>query len=76
VVEAVHAVGDAVRVVPDELLRLVELLALEELLRLRVGRVRKDRLQVVVLDRRLRRVLHTRIKLFNQRLKLWTAVSE
>jgi hypothetical protein len=49
VVEAVHAFGGAVRVVPDELFGLVELLALEELLWVRAGRVRQDRLQVVVL---------------------------
>jgi hypothetical protein len=50
VVELVHAVGSAVRVVPNELLRLVELLVLEELLGLGVGGVRQDRLKVVVLD--------------------------
>ncbi len=39
-VEAVHAVGGTVRVVPDELFRLVEVLALEELLGLWVGWMR------------------------------------
>lgn len=57
-VEAIHAVGGPVRVVPDELFWLVEILALEELLGLREGRVRKDGLEVVVLHRRLGRVLH------------------
>lgn len=45
-------------VVPDELLRLVEVLALEELLGLREGRVRQDRLEVVVLHGGLGGVLH------------------
>ena len=46
------------RIVPNELLRLVEVLALQELLGLREGWVRKDRLEVMVLHGRLRRVLH------------------
>jgi hypothetical protein len=58
VVEAVHAVGGSVRVVPDELFRLVEVLALEELLGLGEGRMWEDGLEVVVLDGRLGRVLH------------------
>lgn len=69
VVEAVHAVGGAVGIVPDELFGLVEVLALHELARLRVGRVRQNRLQVVVLHCRLRRVLHAN-KIMDCRIKI------
>ena len=57
-VELVHLVGDPMGVVPYELVWLVELFGFEKLLRFGVGRVRQDRLQVVVLQRRLGGVFH------------------
>jgi hypothetical protein len=58
VVEFVHLVGCAVRVVPNELVRPVELPVFKELFGLGEGGVREDGLQVVVLNGGLARVLH------------------
>ena len=58
VVELVHLGRGSVGVVPDGLLRLVELPVLQELLGHRVARVRNHRVHVVPINRRLRSVVH------------------
>lgn len=63
VVELVHLVGGAMRVVPNETLGLVKLPVFEELAGLREGRMGQDSLEIVILNCGLAGVLHLSIKL-------------
>jgi hypothetical protein len=58
VVELVHLVAGAVRVVPDKLLWLVELTVLEEVASLGVDWMRQEGVQVVILQSRIGWVFH------------------